>query len=122
MSKIFKIDEARKVETPGERTMHWLVDWELGATNMNVVIYDFEPGYESRRVHYHERRESAYIALKGSGTVHLNGEQHPMEPETVVYLSPGDVHGVVAAGEDGFSMIEVWSPLERDTIYIEDGN
>jgi len=120
MSKIFNLKDARKVVTPGERTMSWLVDRELGATKLNVVFYEFEPGFDKGRIHYHERRESAYIALEGSGTLHLNGEVHILEPETVAYLSPGDVHGVVSAGEDGFKMIEIWAPLERDTIYLDE--
>ncbi|MBL7169283.1 hypothetical protein ISS40_11475, partial [Candidatus Bathyarchaeota archaeon] len=44
---------------------------------------------------------------------------HVLGPETVAYLSPGDIHGVVGTGEDGLKMLEAWAPAERDTTYMD---
>ena len=83
MSKIFKVKEARKSTNPGASEMYWLVDKNLGAEKLMAVLYEYQPNFSTKRVHYHERRESAYIVLEGEARVHLNGEEH--------ILRPGDV-------------------------------
>ena len=107
------------MEDPGTRTMHWLMNAGLGAKKMRVVVYDFKPNLRFDQVHYHDERESIYVILGGTAIVHLNGEEHVLGPETVAYLSPGDVHGVVGTGEDGLKMLEAWAPAERDTTYMD---
>ena len=121
MSKIFKVKEARKSTNPGASEMYWLVDKDLGAEKLMAVLYEYQPNFSTKRVHYHERRESAYIVLEGEGRVHLNGEEHILRPGDVAYLSPKDIHGVVGSGSNGLKMIEIWAPQEKDVIYLEDG-
>ncbi len=121
MSKIFKVKEARKSKTPGVSDMYWLADKELGATKMTAVLYEFKPKFQTKRVHYHERRESAYIVLQGEARIHLNGEEHLLHSGDAAYLSPKDVHGVVGSGPRGLKMIEIWAPQDPDIVYIEDG-
>lgn len=84
-----------------------------------VVLFEYDPNANPRKVHYHERRESAYIVLEGRATLLLNGEEHTLKPNTVVYISPGDTHGIVAISDEGLKMIEIWSPLEKDFIKVE---
>jgi len=121
MSKIFKVKEARKSTNPGASEMYWLVDKNLGAEKLMAVLYEYQPNFSTKRVHYHERRESAYIVLEGEARVHLNGEEHILRPGDVAYLSPKDIHGVVGSGSNGLKMIEIWAPQEKDVIYLEDG-
>ena len=119
MSKIFKLDEAEKVESKGERTMYWLVSQALGASRMRVVVYDFQPNQTFDKVHYHNDRESVYFILEGEAIVHLNGEEHVLGPNMVAYLSTKDIHGVVGTGAKGLKMLEAWAPVEQDTTYLE---
>jgi mannose-6-phosphate isomerase-like protein (cupin superfamily) len=121
MSKIFKVKEARKSTNPGVSDMYWLADKELGATKLMAVEYEYVPNFSTKRVHYHERRESAYIILEGEAKIHLNGEEHILHPGDVAYLSPKDIHGVIGSGSKGLKMIEIWSPQEQDIVYLEDG-
>ncbi|MGD0804666.1 MAG: cupin domain-containing protein [Candidatus Bathyarchaeia archaeon] len=121
MSKIFKAQEARKSTNPGVNDMYWLVDKDLGATRIMAVLYEYQPNFITKRVHYHERRESAYFILEGEAKIHLNGMEHILQPGDVAYLSPKDIHGVVGSGPKGLKMIEIWAPQEKDVIYLEDG-
>jgi len=118
MSKIFKIAEARKVENPGISVTRWLVDKEVGASNLSAVVYDYLPNFEQKRIHYHEKRESAYIILAGEAKIHLNGVIHTLGPETCVFVKPGDIHAVVGAGKDGLKLLEIWSPTDKDIVYV----
>lgn len=119
LSRIFNLDEADKVEEEGVRTTYWLMNQDMGATKMRMVIYDFQPNYTAKHVHYHKERESAYVILEGTAIIHLNGQDHTLKKGQIAYLSPKDIHGVIGIGKDGLKMLEVWAPAERDTHYID---
>ena len=121
MSKIFKTTDADVYENEGVYKMYWLAGKPLGAKNFTTVMYDYEPNWSTKRRHTHDARESIYIILEGLAKVHLNGEDHELGPGMVVYLSPGDMHGVIGAGPEGLKMIEVWAPQDPDVTYYEDG-
>jgi quercetin dioxygenase-like cupin family protein len=120
MSKIFKLTEARTVETVGVSKTRWLVDRELGATKMMAVLYEYEPNLEMKKLHYHVNRESAYLILEGEAKIHINGKEHIVGPGNFVYLSPKDIHGVVGTGRAGLKYLEFWSPMESDVVYINE--
>jgi len=120
MSKIYSIEEAYRDVTPGVRTLTALVGNRTGNEKVAAIIVEYEPGVEPGGIHYHERRESAYIALEGSATIFLNGGEHEITAGTVVNITPGDSHGFVKVGPDGFKMIEVWAPLGPDIVYIDE--
>ena len=120
MSKIFKVKDARKTSSPGVSDTYWLVDKDVGATKLMVVLYEYHPDFNTKRIHYHENRESAYIILEGEARIHLNGKEHLLHPGDVAYLSPKDIHGVVGSGPSGLKMVEIWAPQDRDVIYLED--
>jgi len=115
--KILEFKDAKKEKTP-VRTVYRFLDRELGAERIGAMLIEYEPDVKLDGVHYHERTESAYIVLEGSATLKLNGIEHHLEPSTVVFLSPGDIHGIAAIGKKGFKMIEVWSPLEPDRVNV----
>ena len=120
MSKIYRIEEAYREVNPGVRTLTALVGRRTGNEKVAAIIVEFKPGAEPGGIHYHERRESAYIALEGSATIMLNGEEHEITAGTVVNIKPGDPHGFVKVGQDGFKMIEVFAPLDPDMIYVDE--
>ena len=121
MSKIFNVKEAKKTSRPGVSDTYVLVNKDLGASKLVALEYEYHPGFTTKRVHYHEKRESAYIVLEGEARIHLNGEEHLLHAGDVAYLSPKDIHGVVGSGPKGFKMIEIWAPPEEDIVYLEDG-
>ena len=102
--------------------MYRLAGKDLGAKNFTTVMYEYEPNWTTKRMHTHDARESIYIILEGLAKVHLNGEEHELGPGMVVYLSPGDMHGVIGSGPEGMKMIEIWAPQDPDITYYEDGS
>ena len=119
MSKIFKFKDAKKSETP-ERTVIRFLNEEVGARRLGAMFVEYAPNVTSPGVHYHEERESAYIVLEGSAVMKLEGVAHRLESGMVAFLSPGDAHGIVAIGEEGFKMLEIWSPLGQDRISVQE--
>lgn len=121
VSKIFKLEEAEKMKQEGVYTMSWLASHHEGAKNFRAVHYEYESNWSTNKTHLHHARESVYIILAGLAKVHLNGELHELGASMVAYLTPGDIHGIVGSGPDGLKMIEVWSPVDPDIVYFEDG-
>jgi quercetin dioxygenase-like cupin family protein len=118
MAKIIKFNQAPKEEAPGVRTVLRFLDKSVGSKKIGIMMIEFEPKIKQKGIHYHEKRESVYIILEGSGVLMLNGETHSLEPELLVFIEPGDQHGIIETGENGMKMIEVWSPLKEDRINL----
>lgn len=118
LSKILKIEDGTRDEIPGLRTVLKFIDEKTGAKKIAVMMVIYEPGVKSGGVHYHERRESAYIVLEGTAKMSLNGVEHELKPGMAVFLSPGYTHGIVGTGTETFKMIEVYSPIEPDRIDV----
>ena len=119
MAKIFKVQEASKTLVTGRGTTYRLVNETMGAERMGIMIIELEPNLETWGVHYHEQREASYIVLEGSATLLLNGVEHQLTPNTVVYIPPGEHHGIIRTGPEGFKMVEVYAPLDPDRIEVE---
>lgn len=50
---------------------------------------------EDSRVHYHKKMTEIYYVLEGEGEIELDGERHPLKPETAVFIKPGCRHRAV---------------------------
>jgi mannose-6-phosphate isomerase-like protein (cupin superfamily) len=48
---------------------------------------------DGARPHYHKRSTELYYVLEGSGTVTLDGVEHPVTKGSLVHIPPGVVHG-----------------------------
>ncbi len=120
MSRIYSIEEAPRDVDPGIRTVMSLVGSKTGNEKVAALIVEFVAGAEPGGIHYHERRESAYIGLEGNATISLIGEEHELTAGTVVNITPGDTHGFVKVGPDGFRMFEVYAPLGPDIIHVDE--
>lgn len=119
MAKIFKVQEASETVVTERGTTYRLINETMGAERLGVMIIELKPNMEAWGVHYHEHREATYIVLEGSATLLLNGVEHHLTPDTVVLIPPGDRHGIVRTGKDGFKMVEVYAPLDPDRIDVE---
>jgi len=48
---------------------------------------------DGARPHYHRRSTELYYVLEGSGTVMLDGVEHPVTRGSLIHIPPGVVHG-----------------------------
>ena len=48
---------------------------------------------DGARLHYHKRSTELYYVLDGSGSVMLNGVEHPVRKGSLVHIPPLVVHG-----------------------------
>ena len=117
MANVFK-----KEETPVEKkpwgSVKRVVDEHIGASKIGVLFVEVSPKTKPQGFHYHMKRESVYIGIKGKARVTIDKQEYVLEPNTVVLIPPGEKHRVENIGDIAFEYIEVYSPLEPDRIEV----
>jgi mannose-6-phosphate isomerase-like protein (cupin superfamily) len=86
------------------------IDASCGCERLEQRVIRFEPG-RSRERAVDDRQELLYIA-GGSGTLHVNGEEHTLEPDMGVYLTPGDRYSVENEGPEELLAVAVTAPQD----------
>ena len=72
-------------------------------------LYCLRPG-QDQRVHTHAESDKIYIVVRGSGTVHIGGEERELTSGQAVIARPGEAHGVRNAGEQDLVLLVFMTP------------
>jgi mannose-6-phosphate isomerase-like protein (cupin superfamily) len=99
--------DARAVEGDTAST-RVVIDASCGCELLEQRVIRFAPGRSQERI-LDGRQEVLYVAA-GSGTITVNGERHVLEPDTGVYLTPGDRYSVDNPGPDELLTVSVTVP------------
>ena len=87
----------------------------LGATSVGMQVMAFPPGWEHYPNHDHVgdssddgdlRQEEIYIALEGSATLLVGGQEHHLQPGVFARVGPAQKRRIVP-GPAGFRMVAV---------------
>ena len=81
---------------------------ELGIRSFGLQVIDLPPNADQYPEHDHaeDGQEEVYIALKGSGEFEIDGERHPIDPETMVRVSAGTSRKLWP-GDDGIRVLVI---------------
>ena len=68
----------------------------LGANSFGMQVIEMPPNTDAYPEHDHSEdgQEEVYIALRGSAEIEIEGERHPLDPETFVRVGPGTTRKV----------------------------
>ena len=93
---------------------------DLGISAFGISIIEMDPGADEAPEHDHSAegiggemfakrpgqlgQEEVYVALRGSGTVTLDGEEYPLDADHIVRIGPEVVRKVVA-GPEGLRLL-----------------
>ena len=74
----------------------------LGVSSFGMQILDMPPNTDRYPEHDHgeDGQEEVYVTLGGGGEIEIEGERHPLDPETLVRVGPG-VKRKIYPGEQG---------------------
>lgn len=100
--KVIRVKELPKVTPPKHYSMfvRRAVDDRIGAKTMEVSFGHLEP-HGLVEAHRHEKREQAYIVLKGvMVTKNEQGEELKIHEGEALLLYPGEVHATYAENEE----------------------
>ena len=78
-------------------------------TGFSSGIQVIAPGCHIRE-HQHDANEEQLFFFEGSGKVQVNGEEHPIQPGTTVYVGPWNKHKIVNDGQADLKMLWVLMP------------
>jgi mannose-6-phosphate isomerase-like protein (cupin superfamily) len=81
---------------------------ELGVNAFGLQVIDMPAGADQYPEHDHasDGQEEVYLALRGSGEVEIEGTRHPLDPETMVRVSPGTMRKVWP-GSEGIRLLVI---------------
>jgi mannose-6-phosphate isomerase-like protein (cupin superfamily) len=103
------IDEAPRMEIEGRGVSFGLINQAMGAKNLAVHINVLRPNTVGP-YHYHADAEDVYIVLAGTGRILIEGEEHIVGPDQVMFIPPGLKHSVSNPGPGILKLIEIYSP------------
>jgi hypothetical protein len=74
----------------------------LGVESFGMQVLDMPPNTDRYPEHDHgeDGQEEVYVTLRGGGEIEIEGERHPLDPETLVRVGPG-VKRKIYPGEQG---------------------
>jgi quercetin dioxygenase-like cupin family protein len=102
----------RIFETASVEGRRKLVARELGARAVRMNQFDSQPGQEGFE---HDERESGqeevYLALRGDGILHVDGDEVALVPGRYV-LVPPEARRQVVAGPEGLSYLVVGAHVQ----------
>ena len=81
----------------------------MGARDIGVSHFRYGPNVRSPVGHKHREQEEAYLVVRGSGQVLLDGEVSELREWDLVRVSP-DVVRAFAAGPDELEIVAVGGP------------
>lgn len=79
---------------------------ELGLSSFGLQVMDLPPNSEGypEHDHAHDGQEELFAVLRGGGEIELDGERHPLDPDTMVGVQ-ASVKRKVYAGPEGIRLL-----------------
>jgi mannose-6-phosphate isomerase-like protein (cupin superfamily) len=73
----------------------------LGVTSFGMQVLDIPPNTDRYPEHDHaeDGQEEVYVTLRGGGEIEIEGQRHPLEPDTLVRVGPGLKRKIYPGGE-----------------------
>lgn len=81
----------------------------MEARDIGVSLWQYAPAFRSPMGHKHREQEEAYLVIRGSGQILLDGEVSDLAQWDLVRIAP-DVVRAFAAGPDGMDIVAVGGP------------
>jgi mannose-6-phosphate isomerase-like protein (cupin superfamily) len=99
-----KIDDMESIYLGGFK----LARAELGVRSFGLQVIDMPAGYGDYPEHDHaeDGQEEVYLALRGSAEVEIDGERHPLDPDTMVSVRSGTKRKIWP-GENGVRLLAI---------------
>jgi mannose-6-phosphate isomerase-like protein (cupin superfamily) len=86
------------------------IDRSCGCERLEQRVLRFRPGPSEER-ETGDRQEVLYVA-SGRGTLRTGGDEHELEPDTGVFLVPGDRYEIDNTGPDELVVVSVSAPCQ----------
>ncbi len=80
---------------------------EIGASSFGLAVVELGPDSDAHTNHHHPGgQEEVYVVLRGSGTIDIEGERVPLDPDTIVRVGP-ETKRRIEPGPEGMRLIAI---------------
>ena len=115
--RIVRGDEAETVAMPrGRGVQKRFVD----AAALDVHLNLLRAGEPGGRYHRHTASDNVYIVKRGTGRLVVEGEEHTIGENDVVYIPAGLGHSLTNAGEGELELFEIYAPAGDSFDFVID--
>ena len=109
--------------TPGGKAYRVMLITEetTEAKEVNLIMPVSPPDTPPRAgSHFHRKRESIFFVLQGKGKAIIEGKEYDIEPNTVIYIPPGEKHTFRNTGNTEMRMLECFThpPIPADWVDV----
>lgn len=109
MPVIIEPDVMKVVQKGDGWTETTLADSQLiNSLEMVARHWSFEPGSLTQEIQHGDHDEMLYV-IAGSGIARVGSQELSLEPETLVWLEPGDRY-FIQAGAEGLEILQGYAP------------
>ncbi len=116
------MEEGPKTVSPdGKETIHRFISQDsVGAEKLLGLLVAKKPSAKPTPYHYHTEKEAFYLVLRGRAKVVIEDREYEVEPNTVVFLKPGEKHQVAEVlGDSEYVFLEVGAPSVDDRVLVK---
>ena len=108
--EILKIGEFRiaKNPMPGTRFRQEILTVKQKAEQLTGIFMILVPG-DQVPYHYHHKRECIIIGISGEATETVEGKEIPIEADDILFIRPGEKHGMVNRSDREFRYLEFFT-------------
>lgn len=100
------------VRAPGDTAeVRTTIDASSGCERLEQRVIRFAPGQSLER--RDDEREEVLFVLGGRAVLHLGGHPHPLEPDTGVFVAPGEAYSVENPGPEELRVVSVAAPASE---------
>ncbi len=115
--KIFKTKEFVELSNPapGQAYKPEILSQAEGTRNLGGIFGVLPPGSPAN-YHYHNDRDSIIFVLSGEAIEIVEGREVPITAGDVIYIPPGEKHGVANRSKKEFRYLEFFThpPVRSD--------
>lgn len=100
--KIVDIDDIEAIAFGTFRRARAALDVE----SFGIQVLDLPPNIDAypEHDHSHDGQEEVYIVMRGTGEIEIDGERHPLQPDTMVSVKAG-IKRKLWPGDEGMRIV-----------------
>jgi mannose-6-phosphate isomerase-like protein (cupin superfamily) len=110
----------RRALEPGRGDSIRLVDTGIGVESLDVHMNILAPDGPRGRVHRHSRSDNVYIVKSGEGLLTIEGENHAIVADDVVFIPAGARHSLSNVSDGELVIYEIYAPAGPAFDFIAD--
>jgi mannose-6-phosphate isomerase-like protein (cupin superfamily) len=100
----------RRSLEPGRGESIRLIDSGIGVDSLDVHMNVLQPKGPRGRVHRHSKSDNVYIVKSGEGLLTIEGENHAIATDDVVFIPAGVRHSLSNVSDRELVIYEIYAP------------